>query len=122
MVYDAHEKVREILTQYNDTLRGRCAICLENYVQEDHKDDDNHMRFSDRPDLCRVDECFHRYHLKCLYRDWFMTRIIEKDEFGCEIVFKMPKKKRCPTCRRQVTPTEITYIQNQYKKHPEVND
>ncbi len=35
LVYDVHEKIREILTQYNDTLRGRCAVCLENYVQED---------------------------------------------------------------------------------------
>jgi hypothetical protein len=51
-----------------------------------------------------------------------MPRITEKDEFGCDIEYKMPKKKRCPTCRREVCQTEITYIQNQYKMHPDVND
>ena len=51
-----------------------------------------------------------------------MTRKVEIDEFGCEIEYKMPKKKRCPTCRREVTPAEIKYIQDQYKKHPEIND
>lgn len=36
IIYHAHEKIREILTEYNDTLRGRCAICLENF----HNDKD----------------------------------------------------------------------------------
>lgn len=84
--------------------------------------DETQQKFSDRADLVRVDECFHRYHLKCLYRDWFMTRKIEKDEFGCEVVYKMSKNKKCPTCRRIVTQAEMAYIQEQYKKHPEVND
>jgi hypothetical protein len=51
-----------------------------------------------------------------------MTRKIEKDEFGCEVVYKMSKNKKCPTCRRIVTQAEMAYIQEQYKKHPEVND
>ena len=29
IMYDSFVKIREILTQHNDTLRGRCAICLE---------------------------------------------------------------------------------------------
>lgn len=28
-IYDMHEKLREILTIYNDSLIGRCSICLE---------------------------------------------------------------------------------------------
>jgi hypothetical protein len=39
-----------------------------------------------------------------------MTRKIEKDEFGCDIVYKMPKDKKCPTCRRIVSPSELIYI------------
>lgn len=51
-----------------------------------------------------------------------MVRKVEKDEFGCEIVYKMPENKKCPTCRRVATPSELAYIRDQYKKHPEVND
>lgn len=87
-IYEGHEKIREILTEYNDTLRGRCAICLENYIDEEQKAQT--LKFSERQDLVRVDECFHKYHLKCLYRDWFMPRKVEKDEFGCDIVHKIP--------------------------------
>jgi hypothetical protein len=69
LMYDAHEKIRDILTEYNDTLRGRCAVCLEDFLDEDHKTVE---KFSERQDLVRVDECFHKFHLKCIYRDWFM--------------------------------------------------
>jgi hypothetical protein len=31
-----------------------------------------------------------------------MNRVKEKDEFGCEVEFKMPENKRCPICRREV--------------------
>jgi phage FluMu protein Com len=51
-----------------------------------------------------------------------MPRKIEKDEFGCEISFKVSLEKKCPTCRRIVSPTEIAYIKEQFKKHPEVDD
>ena len=30
LLYDLHEKMREIVTEYNDTIKGRCAVCLEN--------------------------------------------------------------------------------------------
>ena len=33
IIYDMHEKFREILTEYNDTIRGRCAICLEDFTK-----------------------------------------------------------------------------------------
>lgn len=72
-----HEKIREILTEYNDTVDGRCAICLEPFC-----DDESRImleKFTDRPDLVRVNECFHRFHLICLHRDWFMERFKEKD-------------------------------------------
>jgi hypothetical protein len=107
-IYDMHEKIREILTEYNDTVAGRCAICLEKFCE-----DDNNLaneKFTDRVDLVRVDQCFHRFHLICLYRDWFMSRFKEKDEFGCEIEYKMPKHKKCPICRRIVSKDEIEYL------------
>lgn len=37
ILYDLHEKMREVVSTYNDTIKGRCAVCLENLgdVQED---------------------------------------------------------------------------------------
>lgn len=29
LLYSIYEELREILSTYNDTLRGRCSICLE---------------------------------------------------------------------------------------------
>lgn len=31
LLYNLHEKLREILTGYNDTVLGRCAVCLEHF-------------------------------------------------------------------------------------------
>lgn len=78
--------------------------------------------FSSRPDLVRVEECFHRFHLLCLYRDWFMARKEEKDVFGDTLIYKMPKHKKCPTCRRKVNEEETKYIKNQFEKHKEIED
>jgi len=118
IIYDMHERIRDILTEYNDTIRGRCAICLEDFCSK--KDTD--MHFSSRIDLVRVDECFHRFHLLCLHRDWFMPRVVEKDEFGCDVVYKMGKYKKCPTCRRKCTQQEIDFIHQQYLDHTEFED
>jgi hypothetical protein len=30
-LYDMHERIREILSEYNDTLIGRCAVCLNDF-------------------------------------------------------------------------------------------
>jgi hypothetical protein len=32
-----HEKIREILTEYNDTVDGKCAVCLEKFCEDDSK-------------------------------------------------------------------------------------
>lgn len=32
-IYDLYEKARDILTEYNDTVAGRCAVCLENFCE-----------------------------------------------------------------------------------------
>ena len=72
--------------------------------------------------LVRVDTCIQIYHNKCLYRDWFMQRKIEMDEFSCEIIYKITKDRKYPTCRWVVNHSEINYIKAQYSKRPEVND
>lgn len=36
-IYDMHEKIREILTEYNDTVEGRCAVCLERFCEDDSR-------------------------------------------------------------------------------------
>ena len=86
-LYDLHEKIREIITNYNDTVKGRCAVCLYKFkiTENTEVDDENEEeleKFTDRDDLVRIDHCFHRFHLICLHRDWFMPRATEIDSFG----------------------------------------
>jgi len=99
ILYELTEKIREILTSYNDTVKGRCAVCLEDFCSEGQ---DENQLFTDRPDLIRVDLCYHRFHLLCVYRDWYMARKDEKDSFGGLIHYDLPEIKKCPICRREV--------------------
>jgi hypothetical protein len=78
------------------------------------------QKFTDRYDLVRIDSCFHRFHLLCVARDWFLIRRIEKDQFGCDVEFKLQDSKKCPICRREVEKLEINYIKEQMKIHPDV--
>ena len=48
-----HDKIREILTEYNDTVAGRCAVCLDKFCEDDNKLSEE--KFTDRVDLVRVD-------------------------------------------------------------------
>jgi hypothetical protein len=121
-LYDLHEKMREIVTSFNDTTNGRCAVCLENFNGEEDQEESESNGFASRVDLVRIDRCFHRFHLLCLHRDWFMERKSEKDQYGCVINFKLPETKRCPICRRDVEEQEIKYIQDQMADHPEIED
>lgn len=111
--------MREILTSYNDTIEGRCAVCLEQFCQEGKS---NQANFSDRVDLVRIDKCFHRFHLICCHRDWFMERAKETDSYGDVITHQIPELKRCPICRREVDETEIDYVRSQVGLHPEIED
>jgi hypothetical protein len=111
--------MREIVSSFNDTVVGRCAICLENFDDGKHSENEG---FSSRIDLVRIDQCFHRFHLLCLHRDWFMQRKKEKDSYGGVIQFKVPAVKRCPICRREVEGEEIEYVHSQFDKHPEIED
>lgn len=129
-LYDLHERTRDILAEYNDTVRGRCAVCLENFCV-DSLDEANGTapqanvedeKFTDRVDLIRISDCYHKFHLVCVYRDWFMPRFSEKDEYGGEIKFSIPEVKRCPICRREVDIEEIDYIKKQFSLHPETDD
>jgi hypothetical protein len=73
--------MREILSKYNDTVQGRCAVCLENFSgltdEEEMSLEEPLQGFTDRADLVRIGHCFHRFHLICVYRDWFMERVSE---------------------------------------------
>jgi hypothetical protein len=101
LLYNMYEECREILSMYNDTLRGRCSICLEPFAKSEEELADG--KFTERDDLVRIDGCFHRFHLVCLYRDWFWDRHVETDEFGNKIVYPIPEEKRCPVCRNLVS-------------------
>jgi hypothetical protein len=52
-IYDLHEKIREILTEYNDTVAGRCSICLEKFCEDESRLAIE--KFTDRADLVRID-------------------------------------------------------------------
>lgn len=99
ILFDLHEKMREIVTSYNDSVKGRCAVCLEEFCKEEQEETQS---FTDRADLVKIDTCFHRFHLICVYRDWFMNRKSEIDSFGCVIEYSIPEIKRCAICRREV--------------------
>ena len=117
-LYQYYEDVSEIITKYNDTCRGRCAVCLEQFSlkeqtgEECDDDFDDDEKFTERVDLVRIDTCYHRFHLMCLHRDWFMPRKSEKDNFGGVVEYKLPDIKRCPICRREVEEAEVEYIKN----------
>lgn len=82
-LYQLYENISEILTKFNDTCRGRCAVCLELFslleppdtVDEGEEESAEEIeKFTEREDLVRIDTCYHRFHLICLYRDWYMKR------------------------------------------------
>lgn len=52
-IYDLHDKFREILTEFNDTVDGRCAVCLEKFCEDQSRL--SIEKFTDRVDLVRVD-------------------------------------------------------------------
>ena len=110
LLFDLHEKMKEIVSSYNDTLKGRCAVCLENFAKEE--EDIEGEKFTERFDLVKIDHCLHRFHLICVHRDWFMPRFAEKDQFGGVVEYKIPETKRCPICRRGVNQEEISYIED----------
>lgn len=64
ILYNLHESLREIISNYNDTVRGRCSVCLESFCEDEALIET--QTFTDRADLVRIDECFHRFHLVCL--------------------------------------------------------
>lgn len=122
ILYDLHEKMREILTSYNDTVEGRCAVCLEGFCEGKQVNLEKTESFTDRVDLIRIDQCFHRFHLICVHRDWFMERAKETDQYGDVIQHTIPEFKRCPICRRKVDDCEIDYVKTQFSLHPEIED
>ena len=119
-MYNLHESLREILSEFNDTLRGRCLICLNGFCDEEEFDEES--TFTSRTDLVRIDECFHRFHLLCMYREWFMSRHIDKDEFGGNIVVELPEVKRCPVCRMVAPDKDVDLVKATYVSAPQLED
>ena len=70
------------------------------------------MTFTERTDLVRIDKCFHRFHILCVYRDWYMERSTETDKFGNVITYEPPEIKRCPICRNPVSEEDIEHIKS----------
>ena len=97
-------------------MRGRCAICLNEFANG------KAQPFSERGDLARLDECFHRYHLVCIYHDWFVERQKDVGKFGEEIAYELPEQKKCPICRRDVSTEEKEKIRGGREKKKELVD
>jgi len=34
ILYNLHEDLREVVSKYNDSVRGRCWICLEDFCED----------------------------------------------------------------------------------------
>ena len=83
---------------------------------------DNEDKFTEREDLVRIDKCYHRFHLICLHRDWFMPRAPTKDEFGDLIEYSLPEFKRCPVCRRECSEDEVEFVKNLVTANPAFDD
>ena len=110
------DDLKELISTYNDTVRGRCYICLDSLCS------DQSQSFTSRNDLARIDGCYHRFHLICLYRDWFMKRHVEKDEFGGSIFYKLEAVKKCPICRKKVSEEDVDHIKKNYIENPSLDD
>ena len=110
LLYNMYQDLRNCLSQYNDTCRGRCSVCLESFCVNEA--DMETQIFTDRVDLVRVDPCFHRFHILCVYRDWFMQRATDVDEFGVLISYDLPEIKRCPICRNEAPEVDISHIKD----------
>lgn len=108
LLYQMYSELRDCISLYNDTLRGRCSVCLEPFCESEA--DLETQTFTDRVDLVRINNCFHRFHILCVYRDWFMTRATETDEFGGIISYDLPEVKRCPICRSDAPENDIEHI------------
>ena len=107
--------LQEIVSNYNDNLKGRCSVCLEKFCETD--EEALEAKFSERTDFMRIDNCFHRFHLVCVYRDWFMQRHIEEDEFGNKIGYDLPETKKCPVCRTDVTHTDVETVKTNFESN-----
>ena len=165
-MFQIHEDMRDMLTKYNDTVIGKCSICLSPFCSKLEDSEamakdyqaakaflDKHSKqladgtvgevlkveqeavekwileseeaeekFTERADLVRIDKCFHRFHTLCLWRDWFMTRQSDTDQYGEAINYKLAEVKRCPVCRREVSPDEVAYVKNAYEANLEIED
>jgi hypothetical protein len=99
-------------------LEGRCQICLGDFIKEGAED----VTFLDRKDLIRIDSCYHRFHLLCVYRDWFRERHVEKDEFGGDLITKVPEVKRCAICRSVADDTDVDLVKEMYASNKQIED
>jgi hypothetical protein len=57
LVFNLHDGLREILSEYNDTVKGRCQICLDDFIEEEElqKLSSEDATFTGRSDLIRID-------------------------------------------------------------------
>ena len=78
VIFEAHQQIRDLLSELNDSVKGRCNICFEDFCLSEKQQDE---AFTDRVDLIRIGECYHKFHLLCLWRFWFMPRHRDMDKF-----------------------------------------
>ena len=108
--------------QQQETEKAQLLDLTHIFDKFEEVEKDNEDKFSERQDLVRIDECYHRFHLICLHRDWFMPRTPATDDFGDQIEYKLPELKRCPICRRECNQDEVQFVQKLADANPEFDD
>ena len=94
IVFSLIDYCRDRMTELNDGVEDDCRVWL--------------LGLGNAKFVCRLPECYHRFHRRWLYAWWFREYESECDEFGCEVTDYRPKVKSCPLCLREVkNPEEL---------------
>ena len=113
MLFDVHDRLRELVTQEYEKVEGRCEICLEELATDEG---------SNPSHLVSLDGCFHRFHLLCIHRYWFMERQNEEDSYGIEIKYDLPTEHQCALCRTTVEPEQVSQVKKAMAEQPFLED
>lgn len=113
IMFNIHDRLRELVTEQYERIEGRCEICLEELAVEGSTDSSH---------LVSLDGCFHRFHLLCVHRHWFMERQAEEDSYGLKIEYHLPSEHNCALCLHPVDSVQVSKIKASVASQPTLDD